>query len=74
MDITPDNQNIDKLVFVAYGLNEHDIREVENWYARRYPRLVAAQKENLRKLGKSDDYLELYGEVGEGIDKQKTKA
>tara|TARA_R100001143_G_C3361001_1_gene135707 strand:- start:12659 stop:16237 length:3579 start_codon:yes stop_codon:yes gene_type:complete len=55
---------IDKLVYDAYGLNEHDIREVENWYARRYPRLVAAQKENLRKLGKSDDYLELYGEVG----------
>ncbi len=56
---------IDKLVYDAYGLNKHDIREVENWYARRYPKLVAAQKENLRELGKSDDYLELYREVGE---------
>ncbi|WP_340106838.1 Eco57I restriction-modification methylase domain-containing protein [Rhodohalobacter sp. 8-1] len=56
---------INKLVYNAYGLNKHDIREVENWYARRYPRLVAAQKENLRNLGKSDDYLELYEEVGE---------
>ena len=56
---------IDKLVYDAYRLNENDIREVENWYARRYPKLVAAQKENLRDLGKSDDYLELYREVGE---------
>ena len=31
---------IDRLVYEAYGLNEADITEVENWYARRYPRLV----------------------------------
>jgi len=49
------------LVYKAYGLNEKDITEVENWYARRYPKLSAAQKANLRKLGKSDDYLVLYG-------------
>ncbi len=52
---------IDKLVYEAYGLNAADILEVENWFARRYPRLSAAQKANLRALGKSDDYLELYG-------------
>jgi hypothetical protein len=52
---------IDKLVYEAYGLNAEDVEEVENWYARRYPRLSAAQKANLRALGKSDDYLELYG-------------
>ncbi len=52
---------IDKLVYEVYGLNAEDIEEVENWYARRYPRLSAAQKANLRALGKSDDYLELYG-------------
>jgi hypothetical protein len=52
---------IDKLVYEAYGLNAEDVLEVENWYARRYPKLVAAQKANLRALGKSDDYLELYG-------------
>lgn len=52
---------IDKLVYEAYGLNAEDVQEVENWYARRYPKLSAAQKANLRALGKSDDYLELYG-------------
>jgi type I restriction-modification system DNA methylase subunit len=31
---------IDRLVYEAYGLNAADIAEVENWYARRYPRLV----------------------------------
>lgn len=52
---------IDKLVYEAYGLNAEDVKEVENWYARRYPKLSAAQKANLRALGKSDDYLQLYG-------------
>jgi hypothetical protein len=52
---------IDKLVYEAYGLQKDDIEEIENWYSRRYPRLSAAQKANLKKLGKSDDYLELYG-------------
>lgn len=52
---------IDKLVYEAYGLNAEDVQEVENWYARRYPKLSTAQKANLRALGKSDDYLELYG-------------
>lgn len=42
---------IDRLVYEAYGLNEDDIQEVENWYARRYPALAAAQRANLeRKL------------------------
>ncbi|MEA5497557.1 hypothetical protein VB834_28515 [Limnoraphis robusta Tam1] len=40
---------IDKLVYEAYGLNAEDIAEVENWYARRYPKLSQAQKANLRK-------------------------
>ena len=52
---------IDKLVYEAYGLSTEDVQEVENWYARRYSKLSAAQKANLRALGKSDDYLELYG-------------
>jgi hypothetical protein len=52
---------IDKLVYEAYGLNAEDVLDVENWYARRYPKLSAAQKANLRAIGKSDDYLELYG-------------
>jgi len=52
---------IDKLVYEAYGLNAEDVEEVENWYARRYGKLSAAQKANLRALGNSDDQLELYG-------------
>jgi hypothetical protein len=52
---------IDKLVYEAYGLNAEDVQEVEDWYARRYPKLSAAQKANLRALGRSNDYLELYG-------------
>lgn len=52
---------IDELVYKAYGLNMDDIKDVENWYTRRYPKLSSAQKANLRRLGKSDDYLELYG-------------
>ncbi|MDR1883581.1 MAG: N-6 DNA methylase [Prevotella sp.] len=57
---------IDKLVYEAYGLSPEDVEEVENWYARRYPRLSQAQKQNLRNLGKSDDYLVLYGYKKEG--------
>jgi hypothetical protein len=52
---------IDKLVYEAYGLSPDDVEEVENWYARRYSKLSEAQKKNLRDLGKSDDYLVLYG-------------
>jgi hypothetical protein len=47
---------IDRLVYEAYGLNEDDIREVENWYARRYPALAAAQRANLeRKLAREQE-------------------
>lgn len=49
---------IDRLVYAAYGLNEADIREVEDWYARRYPKLAKAQKENLAaKLGQTVEQL-----------------
>lgn len=52
---------IDKIIYEAYGLQRDDVIEVEKWYERRYPKLAKAQKENLKKLGKSTDYLELYG-------------
>jgi type I restriction-modification system DNA methylase subunit len=35
-----EQKTIDKLVFELYGLDEDDIKEVETWYARRYPRLA----------------------------------
>ena len=44
---------IDKLVYDAYGLNDDDINEVETWFARRYPKLAAAQRSNLEKLKKA---------------------
>ena len=44
---------IDKLVYDAYGLNNDDINEVETWFARRYPKLAAAQRSNLEKLNKA---------------------
>ena len=44
---------IDKLVYKAYGLNDEDIKEVETWFARRYPKLAAAQRSNLEKLMKA---------------------
>lgn len=31
---------IDQLVYALYGLNDDDIKEVETWYARRYPKLA----------------------------------
>ncbi len=39
---------IDRLVYEAYGLNEDDITEVENWYARRYPNLKQTKKAGLK--------------------------
>ena len=49
---------IDRLVYEAYGLNEDDIKEVENWYARRYSKLAKAQRKNLAvKQGKTEEEL-----------------
>ena len=45
---------IDRLVYEAYGLNEDDIQEVENWYVRRYPKLAAAQRANLEAKQKAE--------------------
>ena len=45
---------IDRLVCEAYGLNEDDVQEVENWYVRRYPKLAAAQKANLEAKQKAE--------------------
>ncbi len=49
---------IDRLVYEAYGLNEADIREVEDWYARRYKTLADAQRRNLAaKRGTTEEQL-----------------
>lgn len=59
---------IDLLVYRSFGLTYFEIEEVENWYARRYPKLVEAQKENLTKQGKPTDYLELYAELEKKVE------
>ena len=38
-----EQKQIDALVYQLYGLSEEDIREVELWYCRRYPKLAEAQ-------------------------------
>ena len=49
---------IDRLVYEAYGLNESDIREVENWYARRYPKLASSQRRALAaRKGRAEEDL-----------------
>ncbi len=35
-----EQKEIDKIVYKMYGLDKDDIREVETWYARRYPKLA----------------------------------
>ena len=46
-DYASNEQNeIDCLVYEAYGLNAEDIHEIEYWYARRYPKLAMANQKN----------------------------
>ena len=53
-----EQMDIDRLVYEAYGLNDADIREVEDWYVRRYPKLAAAQRRGLAtKQGKTEEQL-----------------
>jgi hypothetical protein len=54
---------IDFFIYQESGFSIIDIQEIENWYARRYPKLVAAQKRNLAALGKPTNYIEIYREL-----------
>jgi len=38
-----EQKEIDEIVYNLYGLTEEDIREVDLWYCRRYPKLAEAQ-------------------------------
>ena len=51
--MTNEQLEIDKLVYKMYNLNQEDIDEVENWYFRRYPKLVRVIEEKLKR--KNDD-------------------
>lgn len=46
--ITNEQIEIDKLVYEMYNLTEEDIKEVENWYFRRYPKLVKVIEEKIK--------------------------
>lgn len=49
---------IDRIIYEAYGLNEADIREVEDWFARRYPTLAQAQRRAIAaQQGKKEEDL-----------------
>jgi hypothetical protein len=47
--MTNEQVEIDKLVYEMYNLNEEDIKEVENWYFRRYPKLAWVIEEKLKE-------------------------
>jgi hypothetical protein len=47
--MTNEQLEIDKLVYKMYNLNEEDIKEVENWYFRRYPKLAKIIEEKLKQ-------------------------
>lgn len=38
-DYYNEQESLDKMVYALYGLTDVEIEEVENWYARRYPKL-----------------------------------
>lgn len=38
--LSSEQKEIDQIVYGLYGLNAEDIKEVETWYARRYPKLA----------------------------------
>lgn len=46
--MTNEQIEIDTLVYEMYNLTEEDIKEVENWYFRRYPKLANAIEEKLK--------------------------
>jgi len=47
--VTNEQIEIDKLVYDMYNLNEEDIKEVENWYFRRYPKLTKIIEEKIKE-------------------------
>lgn len=47
-DYTNEQVEIDRLVFQMYNLNDEDIKEVENWFFRRYPKLARVIEEKMK--------------------------
>ena len=47
--MTNEQIEIDRLVYEMYNLNADDIKEVEDWYWRRYPKLAKVIEEKLKR-------------------------
>jgi type I restriction-modification system DNA methylase subunit len=54
-----EQKEINSLIYNFYGLSDEDIREVEIWYCRRYPKLAEAQGIVAEVRQKYADYLAL---------------
>jgi len=52
-----EQKRIDAIVYRSYGLTDEDVREVELWYCRRYPKLAEAQGVLAEVREKYSDYL-----------------
>ena len=52
-----EQKDIDILIYQLYGLSEDDIREIELWYCRRYPKLAKAQGASAEVEDKYASYL-----------------
>jgi len=52
--MTNEQIEIDKLVYEMYNLNEEDIKEVESWYFRRYPKLARVIEEKIKEKNKGE--------------------
>lgn len=50
--ITNEQIEIDKIVYDMYNLNGDDIKEVEDWYHKRYPKLAKVIEEKLKNKNK----------------------
>lgn len=46
--MTNEQVEIDRLVYQTYNLDDDDIKEVENWFFRRYPKLAKVIEEKLK--------------------------
>jgi type I restriction-modification system DNA methylase subunit len=60
-----EQRDIDAALFKAYGFGDEDVREVELWYCRRYPRLAEGQGMLAEVQSKYAEFLERCNRVME---------
>ncbi|MBA7498371.1 hypothetical protein ES704_01106 [subsurface metagenome] len=52
--MTNEQLEIDELVYKMYNLDKEDIKEAENWYFRRYPKLAKVIEGKIKKKNKGE--------------------